>query len=157
MMSVVYMFCSRMLHKILRNIYSTGIITINMQSILKNTIVLKHLLHPHQFSTTTSSSNVLCLYSWQRDRILFLTIPRNHVISKIETSTKSAFSIISIPCPICITKSCKTSICIFSKSYTIVSSLLPYLMILFTASRCDSLGLSWYPAHTLTLKQMSVC
>ena len=81
MLPNVNMLCSIMLHMIFIYIYSAGIITINNQNILKNTIILKHLLHSQKLTAATPSSNVFYLCSWQRDRILFLVVPRNHVVS----------------------------------------------------------------------------
>ena len=121
-MKNINMIGPRVLNKILKNIYGTSFITIYHQNILKNIIILKHLFHPKYLNGTISNSNVFSLYGRQRYRVLLFSIPRNQIVSEIKTVTSSIFSIISISYPICITKSYKTSICIFSKPYTILSS-----------------------------------
>ena len=45
-MSNLYMFCSRMLHGIFRDINGIGIVTINGKMFLTNTIIKKEFLHP---------------------------------------------------------------------------------------------------------------
>ena len=45
-MSNLYVFGSRMLNRILRNVDGTGIVTIEGEVLLKNTIIMKEFLHP---------------------------------------------------------------------------------------------------------------
>ena len=44
-MSNLYMFSSRMLNRILRGVYGTGIVTIDSKMFLTNTIIKKEFLH----------------------------------------------------------------------------------------------------------------
>ena len=44
--SYLYMFCSRMLNMIFRDVNGTGIVTINGKTFLANTIIKKEFLHP---------------------------------------------------------------------------------------------------------------
>ena len=46
MMSNLYVFGSRMLNRILRDVNSTGIVTIDSEMLLTNTIIMEELLHP---------------------------------------------------------------------------------------------------------------
>ena len=45
-MSNLYVFGSRMLNQILRDVNATGIVTINSEMILTNTIIMEEFLHP---------------------------------------------------------------------------------------------------------------
>ena len=45
-MSNLYVFGSRMLNRILRDINDTGIVTIDSEMFLTNTIIMKEFLHP---------------------------------------------------------------------------------------------------------------
>ena len=45
-MSNLYMFCSRILNRILRDVNGTGIVTIDSEMFLTNTIVMEGFLHP---------------------------------------------------------------------------------------------------------------
>ena len=45
-MSNLYIFCSRMLHGIFRDVNGIGIVTINGKMFLTNTIIKKDFLHP---------------------------------------------------------------------------------------------------------------
>ena len=45
-MSNLYVFGSRMLNRILRDVNGTGIVTINSEMFLTNTIIMKEFLHP---------------------------------------------------------------------------------------------------------------
>ena len=45
-MSNLYVFGSRMLNQILRDINGTGIVTIDSKILLKNTIIMEEFLHP---------------------------------------------------------------------------------------------------------------
>ena len=44
--SNLYMFCSRMLNMILRDVNDTGIVTIDNKMFLMNTIIKEEFLHP---------------------------------------------------------------------------------------------------------------
>ena len=44
--SNLYMFCSRMLNMIFRDVNSTGIVTIDDKMFLTNTIIKEEFLHP---------------------------------------------------------------------------------------------------------------
>ena len=46
MMSNLYVFGSRMLNRILRDINGTGIVTIDGEMFLTNTIIMEEFLHP---------------------------------------------------------------------------------------------------------------
>ena len=45
-MSNLYVFGSRMLNRILRNVNGTGIVTIDSEMLLTNTIIIEEFLHP---------------------------------------------------------------------------------------------------------------
>ena len=45
-MSNLYVFCSRMLNRILRDVNDTGIVTIDNEMLLTNTIIMEEFLHP---------------------------------------------------------------------------------------------------------------
>ena len=45
-MSNLYVFSSRMLNRILRDVDSTGIVTIDGEMLLTNTIIMEEFLHP---------------------------------------------------------------------------------------------------------------
>ena len=45
-MSNLYVFCSRMLNRILRDINGTSIVTIDSEMFLTNTIIMEEFLHP---------------------------------------------------------------------------------------------------------------
>ena len=45
-MSNLYVFGSRMLNRILRNVNGTGIVTIDSEMFLTNTIIMEEFLHP---------------------------------------------------------------------------------------------------------------
>ena len=45
-MSNLYVFGSRMLNQILRNVNGTGIVTIDSKMLLINTIIIEEFLHP---------------------------------------------------------------------------------------------------------------
>ena len=46
MMSNLYVFGSRMLNRILKDVNGTGIVTIDSEMLLTNTIIMEELLHP---------------------------------------------------------------------------------------------------------------
>ena len=45
-MSNLYVFCSRVLNRILRDVNGTGIVTIDSEMFLTNTIIMEEFLHP---------------------------------------------------------------------------------------------------------------
>ena len=49
-----------MLNQILREVYSTSVVTEHTYCILRNPVVVKHLLHPKKLCAATPSSYVLC-------------------------------------------------------------------------------------------------
>ena len=61
--SNLYMFCSRMLHKIFRDVNGIGIFTINGKMFLTNTIIKEEFLHPQKLVTTAIDSDVFSLSS----------------------------------------------------------------------------------------------
>ena len=76
-MSELNMFGSRMLNQIFRDVYDIGIVTIDSEIFLTNTIIKKKFLHQKKLSATTTNSDVFCLSSRERKRdgILLLTHP----------------------------------------------------------------------------------
>ena len=59
-MSNLYIFCSRMLHGIFRDVNGIGIVTINGKMFLMNTII-KKFLHPQKLGATAIDSDVFSL------------------------------------------------------------------------------------------------
>ena len=49
--------------------------------LLKNTIIKKEFLHPKKFGAIATSSNVFSLNSGERDKVLFLALPGDKVIT----------------------------------------------------------------------------
>ena len=45
-MSNLYVFSSRMLNRILRDVYGTGIVVVDLKMLMKNTIIMEEFLHP---------------------------------------------------------------------------------------------------------------
>ena len=70
-----------MLNRISRDIDGTGIVTIDSKMLLKNTIIKKEFLHPQKLGATATSSNIFSLSSGERDRVLFLALPGDKVIT----------------------------------------------------------------------------
>ena len=70
-----------MLNRISRDIDGTGIVTIDSKMLLKNTIIKKEFLHPKKFGAIATSSNVFSLNSGERDKVLFLALPGDKVIT----------------------------------------------------------------------------
>ena len=58
-MSNLYVFGSRMLNQILRDINGIGIVTIDCKMLLTNTIIMEEILHPQELGATATDSNVL--------------------------------------------------------------------------------------------------
>ena len=62
-MSNLYMFCLKMLHRIFRDVNGNSIVTINGKMFLANTIIKKEFLHPQKLGSTATGSNVFSLNS----------------------------------------------------------------------------------------------
>ena len=58
-MSNLYVFGLRMLNRILRDVDGTGIVTIDGEMLLTNTIIMEEFLHPYELSATATDSDVL--------------------------------------------------------------------------------------------------
>ena len=112
--SNLYVLSLRMLNGLLRDIYSTKVITINNYGILGYPIISQKLLHPKKLWATTFSSNIFCLCSRQRHKIFLFTHPSNKISSYIKTPTCGAFSIISITSSIRIRETSKRQIRLFT-------------------------------------------
>ena len=61
--SHLYMFCSRMLNSIFRDVNDIGIVAINGKMFLMNTIIKKEFLHRQKLGATATNSNVFNLSS----------------------------------------------------------------------------------------------
>ena len=61
--SNLYMFCSRMLNRIFRDVNGTGIVTINGKIFLTNTIIKEEFLHPQKLGATATRSDLFSLSS----------------------------------------------------------------------------------------------
>ena len=59
----LYMFCLRMLNRILRDVNGTSIITIDGKMFLTNTIIKKEFLHPQKLGAVATSSDVFSFCS----------------------------------------------------------------------------------------------
>ena len=57
----LYMFCSRMLNRILRDVYGTSIVTIDGKMFLTNTIIKEEFLHPQKLGVAATNSDVFNL------------------------------------------------------------------------------------------------
>ena len=57
-MSNLYVFGSRMLNRILRNVNGTSIVTVDNEMLLTNTIIMEEFLHPQELGATTTDNNV---------------------------------------------------------------------------------------------------
>ena len=58
-MSILYVFSSRMLNWILRDVDGTGIVTVDDKMFLTNTIIMEEFLHPYKLGTAAIGSDVL--------------------------------------------------------------------------------------------------
>ena len=76
-----------MLNKVLREIYSTGVITKNTHCILRNPVVMEELFHPKELCAATSSGYVLSFCRRERHGVLFLAHPRDKIVTKVEAAT----------------------------------------------------------------------
>ena len=59
----LYMFCLRILNRILRDVNGTGIVTIDGKMFLTNTIIKKELFHPQKLGAIATDNNVFSLSS----------------------------------------------------------------------------------------------
>ena len=59
----LYVFGSRMLNRILKDVNGTGIITIDGEMLLTNTIIMEEFLHPQELGATATGNDVLNFYS----------------------------------------------------------------------------------------------
>ncbi|XP_065634191.1 regulatory-associated protein of TOR 1-like [Quercus suber] len=57
-MSNLHVFGSRMLNRVFRDIYGTGIVTVNGEMLLTNTIIMKEFLHLEELGVAATGSNV---------------------------------------------------------------------------------------------------
>ena len=62
-MSNLYVFGSRMLNRILRDVNGIGIVTIDGEMLLINTIIMEEFLHPLELGATATDSDVLSFCS----------------------------------------------------------------------------------------------
>ena len=111
-----------MLNRVLSDIDSTRSITIDNHGALWYPIITQKLFHPKKLWTTTSNSNIFCLYDRQRHKIFLFTHPSNKIGSYIKTPTSVAFSIIAIANLIRIRKSNKRQIWVFAIKQSIITS-----------------------------------
>ena len=61
--SNLYMFCPRMLNRILRDVNATCIVTIDGKMFLTNTIIKEEFLHPQKLGAAATGSDVFSLCS----------------------------------------------------------------------------------------------
>ena len=59
MMLNLYMFGSRMLNWILRDVDGAGIVTIDGEMLLTNTIIMEEFLQPYELGATVTGNDVL--------------------------------------------------------------------------------------------------
>ena len=121
---VTYLYVLRfwILDRVLRKIYDTGVITENTHCILRNSIVMKQLLHPKKLCAATSSGYVLCFSCRERHEILFLAHPWDKIVTKVEAASWSTFLIVHTTSPVCIWIPSKASIWVFWIPQTIIWS-----------------------------------
>ena len=55
----LYVFSSRMLNRILKDVYGTGIVTVDGKMLLTNTVIMEEFLHPKKLGATAIGSDVL--------------------------------------------------------------------------------------------------
>ena len=63
MMSNLYVFGSRILNQIFRDVDGTSIVTVDSKMLLTNTIVMEEFLHPKELGATATGSNVFSFSS----------------------------------------------------------------------------------------------
>ena len=120
--SNLYVFSPRVVNRVLRDIDSTRIITIDNHGVLWYSIITQKLFYPKKLWTATSSSNIFCFYIRQRDKILLFTHSCNKIDPYITTPTSGAFSIIGIAGPIWIRKTNQRQIWLFAIEQSIITS-----------------------------------
>ena len=59
MMANLYVFSSRMLNQIIRDVDDTGIVIVDGKMLLTNTIIMEEFLHPKELGATATSSDIL--------------------------------------------------------------------------------------------------
>ena len=91
--SNLYVLSLRVLNMVLRDIDSTRIITIDNHGVLWYPIITQKLFHQKKLWIATSSNNIFCFCSRQRDRILFFT----HLSNKIDSYVKTVVLFLSSP------------------------------------------------------------
>src|ERR1051325_8606744 len=121
-MSNVNMLCPAVLYRVLGNINSTQVVTVQCHDILCDIVLSQHLLHPDRLRTTATSCYVFSLSSGQRHTVLFLVEPRKKIVPQEEASSRSAFSIISTTSPISITIARQNWFTSMRIQYTIIAS-----------------------------------
>ena len=62
-MSNLYVFGSRMLNRILRDVNGTSIVTVDSEMLLTNIIIMEEFLHPKELGATATGNNVLSFSS----------------------------------------------------------------------------------------------
>ena len=62
-MSNLYVFGSRMLNRILRDVNGIGIVTVDSKMLLTNIIIMEEFLHPKELGATATGNNVLSFSS----------------------------------------------------------------------------------------------
>src|ERR1044072_7675206 len=102
-MSNVNMLSPVVLNRILRNINSTQVVTVQCHDIMCDIVLSQHLLHPDHLRTTATSCYVFSFNSGQGHTILLLAEPRNKIVSQEEASSRGTFSVISTTSPVSIT------------------------------------------------------
>ena len=60
-MSNLYVFSLRMLNRVLRDVNGTGIVTVDSEMFLTNTVIMDKFLQPQKLGATATSSDVLSL------------------------------------------------------------------------------------------------
>lgn len=100
----VHMFCSEVQHEVTRPGDSAEIVTINDWMTDSNLHLLKQRLNPLHFRGCSSQASLLCLCAWSSNRMLLSGLPWHQIHPKINTWTRSWFSVIEINHPISITE-----------------------------------------------------
>ena len=96
MESYLYMFCSRMLNRIFKDVNGTGIVAINGKMFLTNTIIKKEFLYRQKLGATTTGGNVFSLSSGLGGGILLLTHLGDKITTHIKITLRCTFSIMSM-------------------------------------------------------------
>src|ERR1044072_89226 len=120
-MSNVNMLSPDVLNRILRNINSTQVVTVQCHDILCDIVLSQHLLHADHLRTTATSCYVFSLSSGQGHTVLFLAEPKNKIVPQEEASSRSTFSIINTTSPISITIARQNWFTSMTIQYTIIA------------------------------------